>query len=931
MISLPRKRRFGAREVARLAAIVLAPILWIVALAESRAERPPDAITGIRASSDGRYLAMVTESGQLSVLDFSDSTPTTVFTPWARDGFDWAPGRSELAYVDRPPGRPATLDLRSPGESSPRRLIDRGFDWLAQPTWLDARRLLFRSDRESNHVNVWMLDVESGQSKRVVDAGADVTGVWASPARDEFVFALARPGATELHWTVLESGQSVRIASGAGVRPLPQSLVAFTPRGDRVFFVLPGEGSRTIVHFDTRKRRELGRLESPTEPSSLSVLRGDTLLFTAGGNLLSWRPGAILGRSVTKPENWNGLPLTDLAATPEGFGAVLDGGSILHARAPDEVERGIVRARSADDVIRSTLALARPDLLDRGPALLATLEAYRPADARERARLLLARAWLERLTGSRDRCERLLQVASETPGLSEEERRQIWLERLMLAFAEREDRGRARGVILAMPQNAYEDPLSQWIERLIDAEPEDSARGWQRACVALRSRDFDRGVRQIRGLFQRAPGSRVHRGGAALAVLGGLEPLASVVSPSSRPLDPLLDHGDFQLALRSAAAGDPGPYATREEFRGTLILQWARRGAIEPARRLVEADLRDPEGPVIDYMDMIVRYLDPDEREPWVERAIGDVLLDAAVVPLLEEWMEDPRARVALELARCKTALSRVEIEPLRESLGRLDATIAELSEDFRREAPELLFYHALYRAKYEEIRGDWPAALAGYDDAAETMRSHPADWGVAAFDAAAARSLVETGAEEPERLGRHLELVREMGDPLVAPARDPERLDRGVSSLASQGESARGTWLEPAIALAAGASLAVVERPYQAVAYLSRGRALQPPPDLLARMLFEEAAARASLGQYRLAAELLAELCRLPLDPPRMTVAIKARADAEKESGFVFSREDRLRGLCAELRLPPAWVRALIGTEDEGAHQLVLPPPVLP
>src|SRR5205085_326251 len=98
------------------------------------------------------------------------------------EGFDWSLDSKALIFAEQLPDQPPQIfRVRPEQKREPLRLIE-GMDWKAQPQWLGATRVIYRSDRESDHVNLWNFDTETSRTTKLIDCDSDIIQAWAVPA-----------------------------------------------------------------------------------------------------------------------------------------------------------------------------------------------------------------------------------------------------------------------------------------------------------------------------------------------------------------------------------------------------------------------------------------------------------------------------------------------------------------------------------------------------------------------------------------------------------------------------------------------------------------------------------------------------------------------------------------------------------------------------
>ncbi|MBI3736057.1 hypothetical protein HY256_06055, partial [Candidatus Sumerlaeota bacterium] len=540
------------------------------------------------------------------------------------------------------------------------------------------------------------------------------------------------------------------------------------------------------------------------------------------------------------------------------------------------------------------------------------------------------RAWIERLRVKPRYSEQWLERTIALADPNSQEFTAAWHTRLLIALFEEKNPRKARAILEALPESAANHALVEWIRELLDSEDAKMTERWRKVVDGLRQRKWTSCADALSAAIAADPRSEINRRGAALLLRGGLQPIVSSTMEEPITYPELMNEQAFQQAMLLLCGGDLSADMGKDDLRGYLLLQWARAQQTDAARSLVLMDLSDPSGSSLDYMDILNRYLNAEEQDQWVDKAVGEILLWPRNAYLLNRHLSDAKGHLVLMLARAKHALIRGEIRGGREKAENLESILGQIDDDLNLISPDfwnpetgrLLFLIRLYQAKLYERDGKWDFALAAYSQALDVLNRFPGDWEITAFDITAFKSLIEAGRADGDLLRLYLQTVAGMGDPLVNPPYAPDMAGTAaanIKTLEKHGvtDPARDRWLLPFLLYSAAGCQSLAGRPYEAIARLEAARRADPPEALLARILVEEAAVRATLRQHRMAARLLADLSALPLDPPRLAVAIKTRAQAESDAGMTASQSDRMRELAAELKLPAVWRRTILGEED--------------
>lgn len=881
----------------------------------------PDAILSVSPSPDGKYLALAYASGELGVINLMDPEATRIYSRALQgDSFAWAPDSRRIAFVEQNPDQFCVLWMVEVGGGSPEPLI-RGSDWKSRPGWAGPERLVYLSDLEADHINLWSLELEAGRPERILNLADDISGLWVSPASSEMLVASTDGRESQLLRYDSDSDAWSRLPHDGQNEFFSQGDVTFSPDGRAAAYLTLGPQQADLWVIELGTMRPLGRLRMQRQPGGLALANNGRVLLEFEGKLHRWDYTRAMesGRrseEVTDILEWDGPGFAfPFLRSGSEWGAVIKSNIVMTARGFGDPSEARFHARSARDLVNLGLAWQANGNTRQARRTLEDLwTATKKQPGGEAFWIALARAQLERLDRDPKRAIRWIERAAELAGDDPEHHAALVRERALLYFFDREDVRATAELIDSVPGERSDTPLIHWMADLLEQGEDGPGPQWQEIGHELRRGDWRDVAAEIAELTRADPTSTHLRRGIALLLSGEFEPLTAMLDASPPEYESLLAIPSMQQVLLELSRRDLSPEVDKNELRGLLLLLWAKSGEREAARSLVARDLRDPAGSSLDYLDMLERYLEPDELDQWMELAVGEILLSPRIVPLLDRHMLDTRAHLVFRLARAKHALIQGDTGALDSELLQIENDLVLISPDFwDRENARLLMLPRLYRAKYFERLGYWGSAMGAYEGCMEIIHRFPGDWGMYAPDLVWARTLVAEGRGNPEELNVYLQVIRGLGDPLINPAHEETTVRAGLTNLTTLERQTTTDWLPPFLRYARGVSLGQLERPYASVAMLRQARAREIPTGLKARVLVEEAAVRSSLRQYRLAVDLLTELCSLDLDPASMTVAIQIRAQAEQQAGLVESQENRIRYLCHELELPFAWARTLI------------------
>ena len=899
----------------------LAPALWLccaVCFGASRAATQPEespAVTSIKASFDGRYVATRGSTGELTILGIPAPGSRIIVTRHLADGFAWAPDSNALVFAERPPGSPTRLWLVRPESGRDPAPLAGGFDWKGSPGWRDFHRVAYLSDRDSDHVNLWEVDTSSGLSRKILDRQTDITGLWVLSDEPALIFRSAESGSPEL-WLWRSGEEAVQVSRDRGGEVLVEDNVVFSPEGGSIAYLASRAGRTDVVHHDIARGEILSTLRLDSRPEDLAFASSHEILITMGSRIYRWDFSNPTEEFSPEAMDWEGLGLSHPVRLNEtSWAAVANGNLILTADEFNGWDRAKIHARRVQDLIYLS---ARWQSAGRSREARGMLEKLWNSDASTAGfTLATTRAWVERMRGKPRSADPWLIEALEFNDAPRTAIEEVWRERLFIHLFDRGSSRGARKILEEMPEEFRKEKAARWVGDLLEDGNRRGLGRWRRIVKALRRKQW---ADCASGILKAAAADQIEeidRRGLALLLRGAFEPTAQTAT--NRPLSnaQLFNEPQFQEALLLLSNQDLTPDLPKDDLRALLMFQWAKGRQLDAAGSLVLADLRDPSGSSLDYLDILERYLDPEEHESWMERAVAEMLLGPRVSGLLDRHMSDTRAHLVFGLARAKQALIAGDIDRVGEILDQLERDHAIISPVFwDATTGKLLLLLRLFRTKYHERSEAWESARAGYEQCREVIGRYPGQWGILPFDLSWAQSILAEAGADVQELREFLQLLRGIGDPLINPAHEHETIEAGLAGLRTLKSIGVDARLQAFLEFTEGLLYSLLEEPVPALAALQRSRARRPSPALLTRILLEEAAVRSAMGQYRLAADLLARIARTELDAPSLALAISVQAQAEKEAGLIESQEDRIRFLCRELRLPRRWCATLIPDE---------------
>ncbi len=877
----------------------------------------PDPMTELQVSPDGRHIAIVTASRELGLLEPAlPDAPIMRHSTHARGGIAWSPDSSALAFVEQYPRRPMTLWTLHPLEGRPPQPLLVEAAWIDSPGWLADGRIVFLCDREGDRAAVWSIR-PAEEPELLIREPADVLALWSSPVGDALVYQVA-----------VEHGLELRVWRTAGVEPstltvLPDDremadpLLSWSADGRRLALVQPNESQQLeVVLFDPAAGQELDRIALEQIPTGLAVLEDYRVAITHASGLHLWRPQS---RRPPTRQGWGDLALALPRARPGGgIALTVNANLLLMADRPDRLERGVLHFTGIEHIL--LLAEAQVQAGDPAAARRLLERVWQESHAGSRHRLLAATALarLERTQGSAGRAADWLERASSSSIPNSIESRAIALEALAMAAFDARRPERIDWALRRLTPVDAQDEFPRWIQQLESPEREP----WLTIGGDIRAGRAEMAAGGLDRLTRQDGWTSVSLTGLGLLLDGQFEPIDNALRRRQPALERLLDHPSTHLALHRALDQDGYGSPAPEELGQILLDRMVRRGDLAGARALVLEDLkRDP--PLLDYAGMLARFLDPEENQPWMDLPVTGVLLTEGPAEILHGRMTEPREALVLRLAAVKAALIEGDLGVGRAWLLQAQATLAQLPPDRVgvqiEETSHLLALADLFDAKLSEQARDWSRALAAYRRSLALMEQVPNHWGALSFEVTAAAGLIEQGQTDPELLGSYLRLLRGLGDPTINPTRQSATIRNALDNLRILRREARAPWIEPWLAWGRGFCHSLLDEPALALYWLGRARQARPTPALLQRVLIEETAVRARIGQHALAARLSLDICGMNQPESNRAAALLDAIQSEIEAGMVAAPLERARQLCQEHAISRPW-RRWIGLQLGGA-----------
>ena len=215
-------------------------------------------------SPDGRFVAYSSRSsGNWDIFRKSlDESGTTNLTEESYDDDTqpaFSPDGRRIAFRSERQG--GGIFLMSTDGDSPRRLSDFGYG----PAWSpDGMEIVCREGKahpqnRSPKSRLWVIDVESGEKRRITDADA-VSPSW-SPNGHRIAYAASRPGGQRDLWSVpAGGGKPLPITDDAA----PDSSPVWSPDGKLLYYVSGRRGTARIWRVPVNE--ETGTVRGEPEP-----------------------------------------------------------------------------------------------------------------------------------------------------------------------------------------------------------------------------------------------------------------------------------------------------------------------------------------------------------------------------------------------------------------------------------------------------------------------------------------------------------------------------------------------------------------------------------------------------------------------------------------------------------------------------------------
>ena len=193
----------------------------------------PDPIDEMIVSPDGRWVALHTQAGEINLLDLRHDGPMRLLTSEGDVGLAFSPDSARLAMIEHQANTAPALRMIDTLTAA---ATDLSTDsaWKGSPVWLNDRELAFRSDLESEDINVHVIDTQTRQGRVILDRQGDVAGLWSGALPGSLVYRADTEQQTDLWlWNGGEAPQ--RIASDP-IAALPEGRYVAAQGGGKLVF-----------------------------------------------------------------------------------------------------------------------------------------------------------------------------------------------------------------------------------------------------------------------------------------------------------------------------------------------------------------------------------------------------------------------------------------------------------------------------------------------------------------------------------------------------------------------------------------------------------------------------------------------------------------------------------------------------------------------
>ena len=189
----------------------------------------------VEFSPDGSRLALTLRGGTFDVAIWERDRKVLSQLTFGPDNYSptWNPRGDRLAFRSNRGGRYELWSVAADGSGEPELVVDGETRLPSEKTaWSGDGRFLLFSDLASGVSDIWVVDVESGETRAVVASLAAETDPAFSPDGDFVLWSSSETGRYEIFAMPFPAGGGKRQVSSAGGR-----YARWAPSGDRIFYV----------------------------------------------------------------------------------------------------------------------------------------------------------------------------------------------------------------------------------------------------------------------------------------------------------------------------------------------------------------------------------------------------------------------------------------------------------------------------------------------------------------------------------------------------------------------------------------------------------------------------------------------------------------------------------------------------------------------
>lgn len=818
---------------------------------------PQDELTAIRFSPEGNMLAYVSEKYGLGVYDFSaDISDTLAPQHVAATDIAWSHDSRRVAYVTDVSGN---LDIAVAPIGSEATTITAALSRQSSPAYLADGSVVYLSTAEGPQ-QLWRMPKDATAAELFCVLPGEVISHATSPD-GRFIVATISEELLPQHYlinTAVRASQKLTTETYALANL--GSIIAWSPSSQRLLVSTRGIESAeksSVRLFNIRGDAALSKQELRSVPGGVTsaVFAGeDELVCLANNNLFRWK----IGRSARQLQA-SGFEVKNVAANTSGtrIAAVLED-QLLASFSESGANPKFHFLRWEDQVLLAEELLAKRRLSEARKLYEKIAETVQTVADPALGEVVRAANLIRfnREASAITKLETLLSTSNIPARVSEST---LWR---MLGFAYLQsgrndsDARRCLTASIRAGDAAEDEEAVELTSAVLDVVGAGTA-----AMRLLREGLHGRDVKPWKTLLREHPTSEsVQRlylhsrdGFAALTTL--YQPSANGMELTARKNITFLQ--DF---VQVARGSDLVSQARRE-----LLRLYLENGESEKCRTLLRELLQHSDEEIADEVAYLFQsYIEVPEQQPWLEKAMSDVLLHPSVRPLIEKEFANSRDTMhplLHYLAATKHALVQRSTTLAHAELQRVEQTL--IHDDQTSLAKPLLPLIALcYRAKCAELEGNRPEAAERCDAALAFVRENKLN-DIELYLEMKFRANLLREADD-EITSRLLLIEKHSGDELLKPLWDRPSLLAGIEQWAKTYAQSPQI-AKPYAAYFAGIYYSSAKELPLARAALLHAAAASSPLFLREKALFELATLDEAMNDPFNAARWLSEAARLP------------------------------------------------------------------